>query len=221
MTIQDVAQKIFDVGIIPVIRASTAFEADQFVEAIAAGGICVVEITMTVPYSIALIRDVVRKYGKHILVGAGTVITAEQANQCLDAGADFLVSPGISLAVLKIAANNGKLAIPGALTPTEFMSARDHGATLVKIFPCSSAGGPSHIKALRGPFPDALLIPTGGVNLASAAEYLAAGAFALGVGSELANLSVLREGGAHEITHAAQCFTQIVSRSRSSASTPP
>jgi 2-dehydro-3-deoxyphosphogluconate aldolase / (4S)-4-hydroxy-2-oxoglutarate aldolase len=172
-----------------------------------------------VPDAIAVIHDVVRKHGKNILVGAGTVTTAEQANQCLDAGVDFLVSPGLCVPVLEIAADRGKLAIPGALTPTEFMSALEHGATLVKIFPCSSAGGPSHIKALRGPFPDGLLIPTGGVNLASAAEYLAAGAFALGVGSELANLSVLREGRVHEITHAAESFAQIVRRCRPLKST--
>jgi 2-dehydro-3-deoxyphosphogluconate aldolase/(4S)-4-hydroxy-2-oxoglutarate aldolase len=214
MKIQDAIQKIYDVGVIPVVRASSTSEAEQLVEAIFAGGISIVEITMTVPDAISLIRDVVHKHGKHVLIGAGTVTTAEQAADCLDAGVEFLVSPGLSVPVLQLATARGKLAIPGALTPTELMTAREHGANLVKIFPCSSAGGASHIKALRAPFPDALLIPTGGVNLASAAEYLSAGAFALGVGAELANLAALRSGRPQEITQAAEQFVRIVRQSR-------
>lgn len=214
MKIQDAIQRIYDVGIIPVVRASSSSEAEQLVEAIFAGGISIVEITMTVPDAFTVIRDVVRKHGKHVLIGAGTVVTAEQAAQCLDAGVEFLVSPGLSVPVLQLATARGKLAIPGALTPTELMLAHQHGAKLVKIFPCSSAGGASHIKALRAPFPNALLIPTGGVNLASAAEYLAAGAFALGVGAELANLAALRNGRPQEITQAAEQFARIVRQSR-------
>jgi 2-dehydro-3-deoxyphosphogluconate aldolase/(4S)-4-hydroxy-2-oxoglutarate aldolase len=214
MKMQDAIQTIYDVGIIPVIRANSSSEAEQLVEAIFAGGISIVEITMTVPGAIGVIRDVVRKHGKNVLIGAGTVVTAEQAAQCLDAGVEFLVSPGLSAPVLRLAAARGKLAIPGALTPTELMAAHEHGAKLVKIFPCSSAGGAAHIKALRAPFPDALLIPTGGVNLASAPEYLSAGAFALGVGAELANLAALRSGRPQEITQAAEKFVRIVRQSR-------
>ena len=217
MKIQDAIQKIYDVGIIPVIRASSTSEAEQLVEAIFAGGISIVEITMTVPDAISVIREVVRQHGKNVLIGAGTVITAEQAAHCFDAGVEFLVSPGLSIPVLELAAR-GKLALPGALTPTELMTAHEHGAKLVKIFPCSSAGGAAHIKALRAPFPDALLIPTGGVNLASAAEYLAAGAFALGVGAELANLAALRSGRPQEITQAAEKFVHIVRQSRTDKS---
>jgi 2-dehydro-3-deoxyphosphogluconate aldolase/(4S)-4-hydroxy-2-oxoglutarate aldolase len=219
MNIEQAIQKIYDVGIIPVVRASGNSEAEQLVEAICAGGISVVEITMTVPGAVDAIRAVVRTHAQNVLVGAGTVVSEEQAAQCIDVGAQFLVSPGISIPVLKLAAARGVLAIPGALTPSEVISAQQHGAKLIKIFPCSSAGGPAHIQALRGPFPDALLIPTGGVTLSTAGSYFAAGAYAIGVGSDLANLAALRTGRSQEITQAAQEFVRIVQQARS-AKTP-
>jgi len=151
-----------------------------------------------------------------VLIGAGTVTTAEEVEACLAAGAEFIVSPGLSLPVLAAAHAAAKLAIPGALTPTELMAARAHGATLVKIFPCGSVGGPKYLKSLRGPFPTAQLIPTGGVNLANAAEFIAAGAYALGVGAELINATALREGNLALITQAAQELVQAVARARAS-----
>jgi 2-dehydro-3-deoxyphosphogluconate aldolase/(4S)-4-hydroxy-2-oxoglutarate aldolase len=184
------------------------------VEAICAGGIPVVEITMTVPNAVSVIREVAQQYGKKVLIGAGTVITAGQAESCLHAGAEFLVSPGFAVSVLEVAKAAAKLAIPGALTPTELMTAQSHGARLIKIFPCGNVGGPKYLKSLRAPFPDALLIPTGGVNAANAAEFIAAGAFALGVGADLVDAAALREGNLEKISAAARELVTAVSSAR-------
>jgi 2-dehydro-3-deoxyphosphogluconate aldolase/(4S)-4-hydroxy-2-oxoglutarate aldolase len=204
MTIDDVIRRIGEIGIVPVVRVAAVDEAARAVEAICAGGIPIVEITMTVPDAITVIRQVARQYGKDVLLGAGTVTTAPQAEQCIAAGAEFIVSPGLSFPVLAAAQACGKLAIPGALTPTELMNAQQNGAKLIKIFPCGNVGGPKYLKSLRGPFPDAALIPTGGVNAANAAEFIAAGAFALGVGAELVNAAALREGNLARIEQAAR-----------------
>jgi 2-dehydro-3-deoxyphosphogluconate aldolase/(4S)-4-hydroxy-2-oxoglutarate aldolase len=214
MTIDDVIRRIEEVGIVPVVRAATVDEATRAVQAICAGGIPVVEITMTVPNAVSVIREVAKQHGDKVLIGAGTVITAEQAESCLRAGAEFLVSPGLSAPVLSVARAAGKLAIPGALTPTELMSAHDHGARLVKIFPCGNVGGPKYLRSLKAPFPKAELIPTGGVNAANAAEFIAAGAFALGVGADLVDATALREGNLEKITAAAQELVQAVNSAR-------
>jgi 2-dehydro-3-deoxyphosphogluconate aldolase/(4S)-4-hydroxy-2-oxoglutarate aldolase len=218
MTIEDVIRRIGEIGIVPVVRAATAEEATRAVEAICAGGIPIVEITMTVPNATSVIRHVVREHGNAALIGAGTVTTAEQAEQCIRAGAEFLVSPGLSIPVLSVAHACAKLAIPGALTPTELMHAQENGAKLIKIFPCGNVGGPKYLQSLRGPFPNAALIPTGGVNAATAAGYIAAGAFALGVGGDLINAAALREGNVAKITQAAQELVQAVQEARRVAS---
>jgi 2-dehydro-3-deoxyphosphogluconate aldolase / (4S)-4-hydroxy-2-oxoglutarate aldolase len=218
MTIDDVIRRIGEVGIVPVVRAATVEEAIRAVEAISAGGIPIVEITMTVPDAITVIRQVARQYGKDVLLGAGTVTTAHQAETCIAAGAEFIVSPGLSFPVLSAAQACGKLAIPGALTPTELMNAQQNGARLIKIFPCGNVGGPKYLKSLKGPFPDATLIPTGGVNVSNAAEFIAAGAFALGVGAELVNTAALREGNLAKITHAARELVGAVVSARESSS---
>lgn len=217
MSIEDVIRKIGEVGIVPVVRAASVTEASRAVEAILAGGIPVVEITMTVPGAISVIREVVKQYGEKVLVGAGTVTNAEQAESCIRAGAEFLVTPGMSLPVLSVARASEKLAIPGALTPTELMNAEEHGAKLVKIFPCGSVGGPKYLKSLRAPFPNASLIPTGGVNAANAAEFIAAGAFALGVGADLVDATALREGDLEKISTAARELVSAVANARAAA----
>jgi 2-dehydro-3-deoxyphosphogluconate aldolase/(4S)-4-hydroxy-2-oxoglutarate aldolase len=214
MTIDEVICRIEEVGIIPVVRAASVDEATRAVEAISAGGIPVVEITMTVPNAIAVIREVAQQYRDKVLVGAGTIITADQAEACIRAGAEFLVSPGLSAPVLSVARVSEKLAIPGALTPTELMHAHDHGARLVKIFPCGNVGGPKYLKSLKAPFPNAALIPTGGVNAANAADFIAAGAFALGVGADLVDAKALREGNLQKITAAAQELVHTVNAAR-------
>ncbi len=213
-SIDEVIQRIAEIGIVPVVRAASVEEANRAVEAICAGGIPVVEITMTVPNAVSVIREVAKQRGHDVLIGAGTVITAEQAESCFSAGARFLVSPGLSLPVLESAKRHSKLAIPGALTPTELMAAQEHGAKLVKIFPCGNVGGAKYLKSLKAPFPHASLIPTGGVNAANAAEFIAAGAFALGVGADLVDATALREGNLDKITAAARELVNAVASAR-------
>lgn len=210
MTRDDVIRRIGEVGIIPVVRAASVDDAIRAVDAICAGGISIIEITMTVPNATNVIRQVAREYGDKVVLGAGTVTTPEQANLCLAVGAAFLVSPGLSLSVISVAQASGKLAIPGALTPTELMTAQDAGASLIKIFPCGNVGGAKYLKALKGPFPNANLIPTGGVSVENAAEFIAAGAFALGVGGELVSAVALREGNLQKITEAARELVHAV-----------
>lgn len=214
MKIEDVIRRIEEIGIIPVVRAATVEEATRAVQAICAGGIPVVEITMTVPNAVSVIREVAQQYGAKVLIGAGTVTTAEQADLCLRAGAEFLVSPGLAAPVLSHAQASGKLAIPGALTPTELMNAQNLGARLVKIFPCGNVGGAKYLKSLKAPFPNAALIPTGGVNAANVADFIAAGAFALGVGADLVDAKSLREGNLEKITSAARELVLAVSLAR-------
>ncbi|MFZ0760983.1 MAG: bifunctional 4-hydroxy-2-oxoglutarate aldolase/2-dehydro-3-deoxy-phosphogluconate aldolase [Candidatus Sulfotelmatobacter sp.] len=217
MTIEDVIRRIGEVGIVPVVRAATVEDATRAVEAICAGGIPILEITMTVPNATSVIRHVIREHGSTALIGAGTVTTGEQAEQCIRAGAEFLVSPGLSTSVLSVAQASSKLAIPGALTPTEIMHAQANGAKLIKIFPCGNLGGAKYLQSLKGPFPDTALIPTGGVNASNAADYFAAGAFALGVGGDLVNAAALRAGNLAKITQAAQELVQAVHKARGQA----
>jgi 2-dehydro-3-deoxyphosphogluconate aldolase/(4S)-4-hydroxy-2-oxoglutarate aldolase len=214
MTIDEVVQRIGEVGIIPVVRAASVAEASRAVEAICSGGVPIIEITMTVPDAVEVIRQVVHEYGDKVLTGAGTVLTSVQAKSCIDAGAEFLVSPGLSLPVLCTAQAMGKLAIPGVLTPTELMNAGLNGANVVKVFPCCNVGGPAYLKSLKGPFPNVSLIPTGGVNLSNAAEYIRAGAFALGVGADLVDLAALRAGNLDKIAGTARELLDAVRRAR-------
>ena len=214
MTIEDVIRRIGEIGIVPVVRAATVEDATRAVEAICAGGIPILEITMTVPNATSVIRHVVREHGNSALIGAGTVTTGEQAEQCIRAGAEFLVSPGMSTHVLAVAQACAKLAIPGALTPTELMHAQDNGAKLIKIFPCGNVGGAKYLQSLRGPFPNVALIPTGGVSASNATDYIAAGAFALGVGGDLINAAALREGNLAKITRAARELVEAVRAAR-------
>jgi 2-dehydro-3-deoxyphosphogluconate aldolase/(4S)-4-hydroxy-2-oxoglutarate aldolase len=214
MNAHDVLDVIRKVGIIPVIRAASAADAILAAEAMKEGGIPVVEITMTVPGAIEVIRKVSQEFANHVLIGAGTVTTAAQAGDCLEAGAEFLVSPGLCISVLRVAQSKNKLALPGALTPSELIMAIEAGAHAIKIFPCGSVGGPKYLKALRGPFPNAALIPTGGVNVGNAAEYFESGAFAIGVGGELVNAAALRAGRKQEVADAARELVAVVQAAR-------
>ena len=214
LSVEDVVRRVGEIGIIPVVRAASVEEANRAVEAICAGGIPIVEITMTVPNAISVIRELVQHRGADVLIGAGTVTNAEQAESCVRAGAQFLVSPGLSMSVLSVARVSDRLVIPGALTPTELMNAQEHGARLVKIFPCGNVGGPKYLKSLKAPFPNAQLIPTGGVNAANAAEFMAAGAYALGVGADLVDPTALREGNLEKITSAARELVKAVASAR-------
>jgi 2-dehydro-3-deoxyphosphogluconate aldolase / (4S)-4-hydroxy-2-oxoglutarate aldolase len=214
VTIEETIRKIDEIGIVPVVRAAHVDEARRAVDAICTGGIPVVEVTLTVPNAPAMIKELVRQYGSDVLTGAGTVTTAKDAEICLDAGAQFLVSPGLSIPVVQTATKRGVLAIPGALTPTEVMAALEAGVQLIKIFPCGSVGGPKHIKALKAPFPQIRLIPTGGVNLSNAAEYFAAGSFALGVGADLVDLAAIRRHEHVKIIDMAKALIEIARQAK-------
>jgi 2-dehydro-3-deoxyphosphogluconate aldolase/(4S)-4-hydroxy-2-oxoglutarate aldolase len=200
-------------GIIPVIRAATPEDALFAAEAVLAGGIDVVEITMTVPSATTVVSRLAKEMPE-ILVGAGTVLNVDAAQRCLDAGARFLVSPGLNLKTVEYAQKQNVLMIAGALTPSEVMSAWENGADLVKIFPCSQVGGASYIRALRGPFPEVPLVPTGGVNLETCADFIAAGATALGVGGELIVKEAIRLRNIAVISELARQMLQAVQTAR-------
>lgn len=218
MNKEAVAKRIIEIGILPVIRAKSAKLALQAVEAMYAGGLAVVEITMTVPGAIELIRELSSKMGNDILVGAGTVLDPETGMRCLEAGAEFLVSPGFDLPTVKLASQCGKLMIAGALTPTEVICAWKAGSDMVKIFPCGTVGGAKYIKALKGPLPQIPMVPTGGVNLDTVPELIRAGAEALGVGGELISASALHSGNIDEIRDSAKKFVAAVREARESIS---
>jgi 2-dehydro-3-deoxyphosphogluconate aldolase / (4S)-4-hydroxy-2-oxoglutarate aldolase len=214
MTKQEVRRRISEIGIVPVVRAASATAAIAATEAVSKGGIPIVEITMTVPGAVSVIAELVRSAGHEVIVGAGTVLSAEDAQRCLDAGAQFLVSPGFDLATVELANRAGVLIMAGALTPTEVITAWKAGSDIVKIFPCGMVGGAKYIKALKGPLPQIAMVPTGGVNLSTAADFLAAGAEALGVGGELVSSAALQSGNTQPITEAARQFVEIVRRAR-------
>ncbi len=202
------------VGLIPVLRAHSATQAHAMVRALIAGGINVVEVTMTVPGAIDLIRELKREYADDLVLGSGTVITMQQAEATIDAGAEFVVSPSFHPEVVAVTRDCGKVSIPGALTPTEVITAWRAGADYVKIFPCSAMGGASYLKALLAPFPELKLIPTGGVTLQTADSFLRAGARALGVGSDLVNLAAIDARTPEIITETARAYLNVLAQVR-------
>src|SRR5436309_1726115 len=211
---QKVRDRIMEIGIVPVVRASSPGEARMAADAVCQGGIPIVEITMTVPGALDVIRELAKNNASDVLVGAGTVLNAEAARRCLDAGAQFLVSPGLNLQTVELAVREGKLILAGALTPTEVITAWEAGADFVKIFPCGQVGGAGYIKALKGPLPQVPLVPTGGVNLNTAAEFILAGAAALGVGGELVQAGALKSNKPEIIVENARKFLAIVKQAR-------
>lgn len=215
---QKVRRRIEEIGIVPVVRASSPREACLAAEAVCKGGIPIVEITMTVPGAIEVIRELSKSCGHEVLIGAGTVLNADDARRCLDAGAEFLVSPGFNRATVEFAARESKLILAGALTPTEIIEAWSAGSDLVKVFPCGQVGGAKYIKALKGPLPQVPLVPTGGVNLSTAAEFIEAGAAALGIGGELVQVEALRSNKPELIVETARKFLDIVATTRAKLS---
>jgi len=212
----DVIQRIRDTGLIPVVRAESADQAMRAVEAIKAGGVDVLEVTMTVPGAIGVIEQLTKTYGAEALIGAGTVLDPETARACIEAGAQFIVSPALNEQTIAFCRENGVAVFPGALTPTEVVRAWNAGADAVKVFPAGAVGGASYLKALKAPLPQIELVPTGGVNLKTAADFIKAGAMALGVGADLVDMKALREGKAQLITERAQQFIEIVREARRS-----
>jgi len=204
-------------GIMPVLRARSAEEAHALVEALVAGGIAVMEVTMTVPGAVVLLRALKKEFGHKLLLGSGTVTDAEQAAATIDAGAEFVVSPSFHPEVVATTKALGKVSIPGALTPTEVITAWRAGADYVKIFPCSAVGGAGYLRALLAPFPELKLIPTGGVTLAKAADFLKAGARALGVGTDLVNPKAIEDGKPERVTETARAYLEVVGKFRESS----
>jgi 2-dehydro-3-deoxyphosphogluconate aldolase/(4S)-4-hydroxy-2-oxoglutarate aldolase len=214
MSKAQVVQTIRDVGIIPVVRAQSADEAMVAIDAIREGGISLLEITMTVPGALDVIEKVSARYGAEALVGAGTVLDGETARACILAGAQFVVSPSLDLETIAVCRRYGIAVMPGALTPTEVVQAWSAGADFVKVFPAGALGGASYIKSLKAPLPQIELVPTGGVSLKTAADFIKAGASALGVGADLVDVKAIREGQQHVITERAREFVRIVREAR-------
>lgn len=212
----ETTQQIIErVGLIPVLRAKSIAQGRAVVDAMIAGGITVVEVTMTVPGAIDLLKELRNEYSpKDLLLGSGTVTTADQAQATIDAGAEFVVSPSLHPAVIATTKKNKKISCPGALTPTEAITAWDSGADYVKIFPCSAMGGASYLKSLLAPFPQLKIIPTGGVTLQTAESFIKAGARALGVGADLVNLAAIDAGKPETITETAQAYLKVLADAR-------
>ncbi len=185
MNKNEVIEKIREMRIIPVIRTESAEKAKLVVEALVKGGINILEITMTIPGAVEMIAELDDKYKAAAIIGAGTVLDQKTARRCVEAGAKFVVSPILNAEIISFCNKSEIAVMPGALTPSEIYAARENGADLVKVFPASAAGGASYLKALKAVFPNIELIPTGGVNLENAVDYLKAGAFAVGIGGEL------------------------------------
>jgi len=214
MTTVDIMQRIREVGIVPVVRASSADEAFAAVEAIRAGGIPILEITLTVPGAVQIIAALTKRLGDEALIGAGTVLDAETAQECIDAGAKFIVSPALDVPTIELCRRVVVPIFAGALTPTEIVTAWKVGANAVKVFPANAVGGATYLKSLKAPLPQIELLPTGGVSLKNAAEFIAAGAFALGVGADLVDLAALRRGDAAAITEKARQYVAAVAAAR-------
>ena len=204
--------RLREVSIIPIIRASSADVVVPVAEALLQAGLPVVEITMTVPNAIDAIGVVAKRFGGKVLVGAGTVTDAETARRAVDAGAEFIVTPCLVPEVIEAARNANVAVLPGALTPTEVFEAYRAGGDMVKVFPVQSVGGAAYLRALRGPFPDIPLVPTGGVTLDNIAEMFKAGAAAVGVGTELISKDALARRDYAAIGALAKQFLAAVSK---------
>ena len=206
--------KIREVGLVPIVRAPSPEDAMRAAEAIVAGGIGIAEITMTVPGALKVMEAVAERYGEKVLLGAGTILDTETCRAAILAGAEFIVTPSLDVRVIEMARRYSKPIFPGALTPTEVLTAWQAGADMVKIFPCGPVGGAKYIKALKGPFPQIEMVPTGGVNLETTPEFIKAGAAAVAVGGELVDLKALKEGKLDQITEMAKKFVEAVRAGR-------
>jgi 2-dehydro-3-deoxyphosphogluconate aldolase/(4S)-4-hydroxy-2-oxoglutarate aldolase len=214
MTKHTIIDNIVGIGIVPIVRAGSSEDALAAVDAIYEGGIRAVEITMTVPGAIRALEEVADRLGDKITLGAGTVLDPETCRACILAGAQFIVTPALKLATVEMARRYSIPIMPGALTPTEILTAWEAGADFVKVFPCGNVGGPRYIKAVKAPLPQVEMIPTGGVNLETAGEFLKAGAAAVAVGGELVDGKMLKEKKYGTITERAREFLAAIAGAR-------
>ena len=205
--------RIVDSGVVAVLRAPSGELLADLAAALAAGGVEAIEVTFTVPGAHRVIEHVADRMGDRILLGAGTVLDSETARVALLAGAEFIVAPTVNLEVIRLCQRYDKVVMPGALTPTEVLTAWESGADIVKVFP-SDLTGPGYLKALHGPLPQVLLMPTGGVNLETAADFLRAGACALGIGGALVEKKAVAAGDMQRIQSLAQQYVEIIRETR-------
>lgn len=210
---QEILARIQRTGIIPVLRARSVEEALAIVEALTAGGIDVIEVTMTVPGAVDVIRKLSRARAD-LLIGAGTVVDPEVARSCMQEGAQFIVTPVTNVATIEICQKHSIAVFPGALTPTEIFTAWQAGGDAIKVFPASALGGAPYLRSLKAPLPQIELIPTGGISAATAVDFLRAGAFALGVGADLCDGSAIAEGQPQRITQTAREYLQVIAAFR-------
>ena len=214
MTKQAILSTIREIGLVPVVRTPSAESAVKAIEAIYEGGIRLAEVTMTVPGAVRVLEKLADHFGDRMLLGAGTVLDPETCRVCMLAGAQFFVTPALNFKTIEMAHRYSKPISPGALTPTEVLAAWDAGADIVKIFPCDNVGGPKYIKALKAPFPQIEMIPTGGVSLTTAGDFLKAGACAVAVGGELIDSKTISEGNYGIFTERARRFLDAVKTAR-------
>jgi len=210
---EDQLRQVLDCGIVAVVRSPESRQLVEVVRALMDGGISVVEITMTVPGALGVIREVSKALGDRVLLGAGTVLDAETARAAILAGAEFIVAPTLNLEVIRLCRRYSKLVMPGTFTPTEILTAWEAGADIVKVFPADVVG-PAYFKALRGPLPHIRLMPTGGVDLQTAAAFLKAGACCLGVGGQLVEPEAVAKGNFERLRELAQRYVKIVQETR-------
>ncbi|MHA1582611.1 MAG: bifunctional 4-hydroxy-2-oxoglutarate aldolase/2-dehydro-3-deoxy-phosphogluconate aldolase [Candidatus Baldrarchaeia archaeon] len=206
-------KRLIDCGVVSIIRVENSTEAVKSAEALRKGGINIIEVSMVTPGALDAIRAISQKFGEDVLVGAGTVLDSETARAAILAGAEFIIGPTLNREVIKVCNRYSKIVIPGALTPTEILTAWELGADIVKVFPARVLG-PRYIKDILAPLPQVRLLPTGGVNLENAGEFLKAGAVAIAVGSALVNKKVVKEGKFDIITEKARKFLEIVNKAR-------
>jgi 2-dehydro-3-deoxyphosphogluconate aldolase / (4S)-4-hydroxy-2-oxoglutarate aldolase len=214
VTAQEIMAAITRVGVVPVVRTRTAEQALKAIEAIYKGGIRAAEVTMTVPGAIRVLERVADEFGDKIVLGAGTVLDPESARACMLAGAEFFVTPNLRLSTIEMCKRYSKVICPGALTPTEVLTAWESGADVIKIFPADSVGGAKYIKALKGPLPHVEMIPTGGVSAETAGGFLKAGACAVAVGGELVHMKLIQEGDYAAIEQRARDILAAVHKAR-------
>ena len=210
----EILNRILAEGLIPLIRTASAADAMDVATAIKEGGASFLEITMTVPGAIEVAKELSLKYGDEFIIGAGTVLDAETGRAAILAGAQFLVSPTLNFELISLAHRYSVIVIPGAMTPTEILAAWDAGADLVKVFPAGQLGGPDYIKAIKGPLPQVLLMPSGGVNVDNAGAFIRAGAAAVAVGSELVDKKAIKDKAFHIITANTRAFTKSIQEAK-------
>ena len=209
-------KRVDDSGIVAILRASQADRLVEVGEALLAGGIDIIEITFTVPRAMRVLEAMAEKIGDRILLGAGTILDSETARVAIFSGAEFIVSPSFNPNLVELCQRYDKAVMPGAFTPTEVVNAWQAGADIVKVFP-ADIGGPSYLRTLRGPLPQVKLLPTGGINLATLGNYLAAGACAVGVGGSVAPVDAIESGDLQRIEHLARQFREAFQQSRATS----